>query len=63
MIRKDKKKFKDGSIKTQIRVTQGYCPYPDSPPKQRTIQSFGYLEDQQDLNEFWNRINACVSGK
>ncbi len=59
MIRKDKKKFKDGSIKTQIRVTQGYRPYPDSPPKQRTIQSFGYLEDQKDLDEFWNQVNAC----
>lgn len=59
MIRKDKKKFKDGSIKTQIRVTQGYRPYPDSPPKQRTIQSFGYLEDQHDLEEFWARVNAC----
>ena len=30
MIRKDKKTFKDGSIKTQIRVTEGYRPYPRS---------------------------------
>ncbi len=26
MIRKDKKTFKDGSVKTQIRVTEGYRP-------------------------------------
>lgn len=59
MIRKDKKKFKDGSVKTQIRVTQGYRPYPDSPPKQRTIQSFGYLEDQEDPDSFWKEVHAC----
>lgn len=59
MIRKDKKKFKDGSVKTQIRVTEGYRPYPDSPPKQRTIKSFGYLEDQADTAAFWKEVNAC----
>ena len=59
MIRKDRKVFKDGTVKTQIRVTQGYRPYPDSPPKQRTIQSFGYLEDQEDLDAFWEKVNAC----
>ena len=31
MIRKDKKFFKDGTVKTQIRVTEGYRPYPNSP--------------------------------
>ena len=46
MIRKDKKTFKDGSVKTQIRVTEGYRPYPNAAPKQRTVKSFGYLEDQ-----------------
>ena len=30
MIRKDKKTFKDGTVKTQIRVTEGYRPYPNS---------------------------------
>ena len=48
MIRKDKKTFKDGSVKTQIRVTEGYRPYPNASPKQRTVKSFGYLEDQAD---------------
>lgn len=59
MIRKDKKKFKDGSVKTQIRVTEGYRPYPGSAPKQRTIKSFGYLEDQADMDAFWKEVNAC----
>ncbi len=59
MIRKDKKTFKDGSVKTQIRVTEGYRPYPNSSPKQRTVKSFGYLEDQTDLEAFWKEVNEC----
>lgn len=59
MIRKDKKTFKDGSVKTQIRVTEGYRPYPNASPKQRTIKSFGYLEDQKDPEAFWREVNAC----
>ena len=59
MIRKDKKVFKDGTVKTQIRVTEGYRPYPSSPPKQRTVKSFGYLEDQPDQDVFWKEVNAC----
>lgn len=58
MIQKDKKAFKDGSVKTQIRVTEGYRPYPNSSPKQRTVKSFGYLEDQTDLDAFWKEVNA-----
>lgn len=59
MIRKDKKTFKDGSVKTQIRVTEGYRPYPNASPKQRTIKSFGYLEDRTDLETFWKEVNTC----
>lgn len=59
MIHKDKKTFKDGSIKTQIRVTEGYCPYPNTSPKQRTVKGFGYLEDQADPDAFWKEVNAC----
>lgn len=59
MIRKDKKTFKDGSVKTQIRVTEGYRPYPNAAPKQRTIKSFGYLEDQADPDSFWREVHAC----
>lgn len=59
MIRKDKKTFKDGTVKTQIRVTEGYRPYPNASPKQRTVKSFGYLEDQADSEAFWKEVNAC----
>lgn len=62
MIRKDKKTFKDGSVKTQIRVTEGYRPYPNAAPKQRTVKSFGYLEDQADPEAFWKEVNACNDG-
>ena len=63
MIRKDKKTFKDGSVKTQIRVTEGYRPFPNSSPKQRTIKSFGYLEDQEDQDAFWKEVHACNDRK
>lgn len=59
MIRRDKKKFKDGSVKTYIRVTQGYRSGPTKATKQRTIKSFGYVEDQSDLDSFWADVHAC----
>ena len=51
MIKKDKVKRR-GSIKTWVSVVEGYRPAPGTPPKQRTIKSFGYLEDQQDPEVF-----------
>lgn len=51
MIRKDPKK-RGGVIKTHIRVVEGYRPGPGMPTKQRTIRSFGYLEDQADPKAF-----------
>lgn len=56
MIKKDKIKFKNGNIKTQIRVVEGYRPGPGMPPKQRTIKSFGYLEDNQDQEAFLEMV-------
>lgn len=58
MIRKDKKTYKDGSIKTQIRVVEGYRPAPGLPPKQRTIKNFGYLEDQSNPQEFMDLVKT-----
>lgn len=52
MIRKDPKVRKDGTVKTQVRVVEGYRPGPGLPTKQRTIKSFGYLEDQDDPERF-----------
>lgn len=56
MIRKDKTKFSDGSIKTQIRVVRGIRPGPGLPPKQVTVKSFGYLEDQVDQDKFMKEV-------
>ena len=49
MIRYDKHKRKDG-IKTQVRVVEGYRV--DGKIKQKTIKDFGYLEDQENKDEF-----------
>jgi transposase len=51
MIKKDKVK-RGGNIKTWVSVVEGYRPAPGAPPKQRTIKSFGYLEDQEDPDAF-----------
>lgn len=51
MIRKDQKK-RGGVVKTHVRVVEGYRPGPGMPTKQRTIRSFGYLEDQEDPEAF-----------
>lgn len=51
MIRKDLKK-RGGVIKTHVRVVEGYRPGPGMPTKQRTIKSFGYLEDQEEPEAF-----------
>lgn len=39
-------------MKTHVRVVEGYRPGPGMPTKQRTIRSFGYLEDQEDPEAF-----------
>lgn len=51
MIKKDKVNRR-GSLKTWVSVVEGYRPAPGAPPKQRTIKSFGYLEDQEDPDAF-----------
>ena len=56
MIRKDKHKFADGSYKTQIRVTEGYRDSKTGKVKQKTIKSFGYLEDQPDQISFMAKV-------
>ncbi len=55
MIRKDKHKFADGTFKTQIRVTEGYRDE-NKKSKQKTIKSFGYLEDQSDPVAFMKKV-------
>lgn len=56
MIRKDKHKFANGSFKTQIRVTEGYRDSKTGKSKQKTIKSFGYLEDQSNPVAFMEEV-------
>ena len=58
MIRKDKATLKDGSVKTYIRVVESYRPGSGLKPKQRTLKSFGYLEDQSDPAAFMREVEA-----
>ena len=58
LIKRDTIKYKDGSTKTYIRVTEGYRPAPGKPTKHRTLKSFGYLEDQADQEAFMREVEA-----
>jgi len=55
MIKKDRIKRR-GTVKTWVSVVEGYRPAPGAPPKQRTIKSFGYLEDQEDPEAFMAKV-------
>jgi transposase len=58
LIKRDKQKARDGQIKTYIRVVESYRPAPGQKPKQRTLKSFGYLEDQTDQEAFMSEVEA-----
>lgn len=58
MIKKDKRTTANGTIKTQIRVVEGYRPMPGASPKQRTIRDFGILEEQPDREAFMAMVEA-----
>ena len=55
------KVIRNGVTKTHILVVEGYRPGPGMPTKQRTIKSFGYLEDQDDPDAFINAVKAFNS--
>lgn len=54
MIRKDIRKFKYGT-RTEIRVVEGYRDQ-NGKVKQKTIKTFGYLEDQTDPIAFMKMV-------
>lgn len=58
MIRRDRQKARDGQIKTYIRVVESYRPGPGQKSRQRTLKSFGYLEDQADPAAFMREVEA-----
>jgi transposase len=57
MIKRERKKQPNGTVKTFIRIVEGYRPGPGLPPKQRPIRSFGYLEDQDDPVAFMETVS------
>ena len=58
MIRKDKRPHKDGTVKTYYRVVESYRPGAGLKSRQRTLKSFGYLEDQPDPEAFLREMAA-----
>lgn len=58
MIKIDKRTRADGTVRTQVRVVEGYRPGPGMPTKQRTIRDFGCLEDQDDPEAFMAKVKA-----
>ena len=59
MISKHKIKLKDGTIKTNVRIVEGYRPGPGQSPKQRQIKNFGYAEDYTDQAAFWKMVEQA----
>ena len=55
MIKYNKVKLQ-GKIKTWVCVVEGYRPGPGLAPKQRTIKSFGYQEEQTDPEAFMEKV-------
>ncbi len=59
MISKHKIRLKDGTIKTNVRIVEGYRPGPGQGPKQRQIKNFGYAEDYPDQAAFWKMVEQA----
>jgi len=56
MIKRERKKQRDGTVKTFIRVVESYRPGPGQQPKQRAVKAFGWLEDQEDQEAFMSLV-------
>lgn len=59
-IKLDKHKRKNG-IRTQVRIVEAYRPGPGMSPRQRQIENLGYLEDQDDPEQFLTELKARVA--
>lgn len=60
-IKKTKHTFADGSKKTQITLVESYRPGKGMNPRTRTIQDYGYLEDQTDPEAFLDTLQKMVA--
>ena len=56
MISKHKIRYKNGTVKTNVRIVEGYRPAPGAAPKQRQIKNLGYAEDYEDQDAFWKMV-------
>jgi transposase len=61
MVKKERHKQRDGSIRTFVRVVEGYRPGPGEAPKQRSVKSFGYLEEQDNPEEFLAMVEEFLA--
>ena len=55
LIRLDARTYKNGVVKTQVRIVDGYRDE-NNKPKQRTVKNYGYLEDQENPDEFLAKL-------
>ena len=60
-IKKTKKVFADGSVKTQIVTVESFRPGKGMKPKQRQIRNYGYLEDKEDPEGFLKQLEEQVN--
>ena len=65
-IKLDKSKQKTG-VRTQIRIAEAYRPQPGATPRQRTVESLGFLEDKENptlfLEELLKKVAAMNQAK
>lgn len=59
-IRKTKRKHADGSVWTQVQIVEGFRPGKGLPPKQRVVKGCGYLENQEDPEQFLFELEEYV---
>lgn len=59
-IKLNKYHTKNGT-KTQVRIVEAYRPRPGASPKQRTIESLGCLEDQENPQKFLDELKIRVA--
>lgn len=59
-IKKTKHTLANGKVRTQITLVESYRPGKGMNPRTRTIKDYGYLEDQQDPDQFLSELQKIV---
>ena len=63
MISKHKIKYKNGTVKTNVRIVEGYRPTPGAPPKQRQLKHYRLKSVGFGLKPPILRLKVAVSLK